>query len=223
MSAGGGIVLYGAAYSVYVRAVRLVLEEKGLAYRLEEIDIFAPETLSSGYLERHPFGRIPAFAHDGLALYESDAILRYLEERFPDPALLPRGIAARAKANQMLAVLNNYAYRTLVWEVYVQRIEIPSQGGSADAARIERALAAARTCLAALSALAEQAGEGPYLLGAAPQLPDLLAYPMLRLFRIAPEGAALLEQFPRLAAGHAALADRASAVATRFPLETPPS
>ncbi|RAV24557.1 glutathione S-transferase family protein, partial [Staphylococcus warneri] len=39
--AGGGIVLYGAAYSVYVRAVRLALEEKGLAYRLEEIDIFS--------------------------------------------------------------------------------------------------------------------------------------------------------------------------------------
>ena len=70
----GGIVLYGAAYSVYVRAVRLALEEKGLAYRLEEIDIFAPEKVPSGYAARHPFGKIPAFEHDGLALYESDAI-----------------------------------------------------------------------------------------------------------------------------------------------------
>lgn len=215
----GGIVLYGAAYSVYVRAVRLALEEKGLAYRLEEIDIFSPEKVPADYARRHPFGKIPAFEYDGLALYESDAILRYLEERFPEPPLLPAAVERRARANQLLAVLDNYAYRTLVWEVYVERCVVPREGGTADEEKIQAALVAARRCLDALTEIAEGAGAGPFLLGAAPHLPDLLAYPILRLFRIAPEGERLLADYPRLGAAQEAMAGRPSAAATRFPLE----
>ena len=214
--AGSGLVLFGAAYSVYVRAVRLALEEKGLAYRLEEVDIFSPDRVPADYAAKHPFGKIPVFEHDGLALYESDAILRYIEERFPEPPLLPTGAVPRARANQLMAVLNNYAYRTLVWEIYVPSRE----GGAAARAGIEGNLPAARRCLAALEDLA---GEGPFLLGAAPTLPDLLAYPMLRLFRMAPEGAKLLPDYPKLAAAHAAMAARPAAEASLFPAEAEPS
>lgn len=209
-----GLVLYGAAYSVYVRAVRLALEEKGLSYRLEEIDVFAPDGPPPGYEAKHPFGKIPAFAHGGLMLYESDAILRYIEERFPEPPLLPRDTEERARANQVLAVLNNYAYRTLVWKVYVASRE----GDDAERAAIAESLPRAERCLAALEALA---GDGPFLLAKSPMLPDLLAYPMLRLFRLAPEGAALLSACPRLSASHAAMAARPSAAATRFAVEEP--
>ena len=71
-------ILYGAAYSVYVRAARLALAEKGVAYELVEIDIYgaAPDW----YARLHPFRRIPAFAHDGFVLYEAAAILRYVDE-----------------------------------------------------------------------------------------------------------------------------------------------
>jgi glutathione S-transferase len=48
-------IVYGAAYSVYVRAVRLALEEKGAAYRLEEVDVFARGRPPASHLERHPF------------------------------------------------------------------------------------------------------------------------------------------------------------------------
>lgn len=215
----GGIVLYGAAYSVYVRAVRLALEEKGLAYRLEEIDIFAPEKVPSGYAARHPFGKIPAFEHDGLALYESDAILRYIDDRFREPPLLPADVRPRARANQLMSVLNNYAYRTLVWDIYVERCAVPAEGGRGNEARISAALPRAENCLAALAEIASEGGEGPFLLGTAPQLPDLLAFPMFRLFRMAPEGAEILGRFPRLAIAEEAMGTRPSALATRFPLE----
>ena len=59
--------LYGAPYSVYVRAVRLALAEKGVTYELVPVDIFAAE-VPGWYRALHPFGRIPAFAHDGLQL-----------------------------------------------------------------------------------------------------------------------------------------------------------
>jgi glutathione S-transferase len=207
-----GIVLFGAAYSVYVRAVRLALEEKGLAYRLEEIDIFDPESVPADYAARHPFGKIPALEHDGFRLYESGAILRYIDERFPEPPLMPLDIQTRARANQLMAVLDNYAYRTLVWEVYVPSRE----GDEVDKATVVTALPTAERCLGALEALA---GEGPFLLGGTPTLPDLLAYPMLTLFGLAPEGAPLLPGYPRLDAAHAAMAARPSAAATRFPVE----
>ena len=56
----GDVIVFGAAYSVYVRIVRLALEEKGVPYRLVEVDIFAKDGPPSDYLERQPFGRIPA-------------------------------------------------------------------------------------------------------------------------------------------------------------------
>jgi hypothetical protein len=67
-------IVFGAAYSVYVRAVRLTLSEKRVSYRLQEVDIFAPGGPPADYLARQPFGRIPAFEHDGFALYETAAI-----------------------------------------------------------------------------------------------------------------------------------------------------
>ncbi|CAM5211102.1 Glutathione S-transferase OS=Bosea thiooxidans OX=53254 GN=ARD30_25575 PE=4 SV=1 [Bosea thiooxidans] len=72
-----------APYSVYVRAVRLALEEKGVAYRLDPVDVFAKDGPPASLLERQPFGRIPAFEHDGFRLYEAGAIERYVDEAFP--------------------------------------------------------------------------------------------------------------------------------------------
>ena len=69
-------VLYGADYSVYTRIARLALAEKGVGYRFEPVDIFAPGGPPAAYRARHPFARIPAFAHGEVALYEAAAITR---------------------------------------------------------------------------------------------------------------------------------------------------
>lgn len=53
--------VFGAKYSVYVRIVRLSLAEKGVDYELVPVDIFADGGPPTDYLDRHPFGRIPAF------------------------------------------------------------------------------------------------------------------------------------------------------------------
>lgn len=85
----GKPVVYGADYSVYVRIVRLVLEEKGVGYELVPVDIFAADGIPGWYFEHQPFGRIPAFEHDGFRLYETGAIARYVDEAFGGPALQP--------------------------------------------------------------------------------------------------------------------------------------
>lgn len=88
--------LYGATYSVYVRAARLALAEKGVAYELVNVDIFgaAPEW----YLKLHPFKRIPASEHDRFVLYEAAAILRYADEVVEGPALQPAIIDSRVRS-----------------------------------------------------------------------------------------------------------------------------
>jgi len=82
------LVLHGYRYSVYVRIVRLVLAEKGVAYDRVEVNPFAPDRPAS-YLALHPFGRVPVMVHDGFSLYETGAITRYLDRAFPVPSLQP--------------------------------------------------------------------------------------------------------------------------------------
>lgn len=208
-------IVFGAAYSVYVRAVRLALAEKGVTYRLEEVDIFAAGGPPPGYLERHPFARIPAFEHDGFRLYEATAISLYVDEAFEGPPLMPENPQARARVHQLLGILDNYAYRTLVWDIFVERVRVPQSGGSPDEAKIAAALLRARTCLAALESLR---GEGPWLAGERLSLADLRAFPFFALFRQAPEGARLLADTPGLACWFEAMAARPSAVATASPI-----
>ena len=209
-------IVFGAAYSVFVRAVRLALAEKGVAYRLEEVDIFAPGGPPPGYLERHPFARIPAFEHDGFRLYETNAISLYVEEAFDGPPLMPGDVKARARVHQLLGILDNYAYRTLVWDVFVERVSVPQEGGTPNDAKIAAALIRARTCLAAVEGLM---GAGPWLAGTRLSLADLRAFPMFDLFRKAPEGARLLGGHAGLTRWFEAMAQRPTVMATRPPSE----
>lgn len=187
------LLLYGASYSVYTRIARLALEEKGVGYELKEVEIFGPSGVPAEHLERHPFGRIPALDHDGFRLYETAAITRYVDESFSGPALQPNLPTARARMNQIISVLDSYAYRPMIWGVFVQRISIPREGGKADEQVIECALPAATKCLEVLQA---QLGKRRYLVGDALTLADLHAAPMLMYFAATPEGKRMMADHP---------------------------
>lgn len=199
-----------------MRIVRLALEEKGLPYRLEEVDIFAEGGPSAAYLKRHPFGRIPAFEHDGFQLYEAAAIVRYVDEAFDGPALQPAGLAARTRMNQAIAVLDNYAYRTLVWDVYVEATSDPAEGEGPDKAKIAAALPRAALCL---KALADLKGGTAWLAGDEFSLADLFAAPMLACFMRTEEGRDLLDGVAGLRDWWRAMAARESMARTHFPDE----
>lgn len=190
------VTVYGASYSVYVRIVRIALHEKGVPYNLVPVDVFSDEGVPPEHLARQPFGRIPAFEHDGFALYETSAITRYVDEAFSGPPLQPRALRDRARMNQIVAMLDNYAYLPMVWDVYVQRMEA-SGNEAIDEARIAGGLEKARLFLGALSSLV---GTGNWLCGPEPSLADFHAAPMFGLFTEAPEGAALIREFPSIQA-----------------------
>ena len=83
-------VIHSVPGSPYGRAVCVAMEEKGARYRLVPV---VPGTLRAPeHLARHPFGKVPVLSHGGFRLYETQAILRYIDrsaERHPwraDPA-----------------------------------------------------------------------------------------------------------------------------------------
>ncbi len=188
-------VVYGAGYSAYVRIVLLTLMEKGVAHDVVEVDVFAEGGPPAEHLVRHPFGKIPAFEHDGVHLYEAAAIARYIDEAFPGPSLQPADPRVRARMAQAIGLLDSYAYRPWVWGLYVERVSKPKRGLAADEAAIAAALVKGETAAAALEAIL---GPHAFLAGDALSLADLHAAPMLGYLVKAPEGGALVASHPRL-------------------------
>jgi len=87
------ITLYDAARCPYCARVRIVFAEKGIAYEPVAIDL----SNRPGWLyEKNPAGRVPVLEEDTFVLPESSVIMEYLEERYPEPALLPADPAQRA-------------------------------------------------------------------------------------------------------------------------------
>ena len=89
------LTLYDAARCPYCARARIVLAEKGVEYEPFAIDLAdRPQWL----YEKNETGRVPVLEEDGWVLPESTVIMEYLEERYPDPALLPADPADRALA-----------------------------------------------------------------------------------------------------------------------------
>lgn len=196
-------ILYGADYSVYVRIARMALTEKGVDYELVPLDIFADEGIPAWYLEHHPFGRIPAFEHDGFRLFETGAIARYIDEAFEGPALQPGDPRSRARMSQITGMLDAYAYRAMVWDVAVERLE----KAAPDEELIASGLSQAETVLKVLTSLKAQ---GSWLLGDQLTLADLHAAPIVAYFVKVVEGRDMLARFAEIRDWYAHVAARPS-------------
>jgi glutathione S-transferase len=209
-------VLYGLSRSVYTRIVRLALEEKGVRYTLEEVEIFDSGGAPAEHLARQPFGRIPAFEHDGFTLYETDAITRYVDEAFTGTRLQPQTAQARARMNQVIGIVDSYAYRPMVWGVFAARVVAPRAGTAVNETIVAEALAKSHTCCVALAAIL---GGNRYFTGTELTLADLHALPILLYFSLTPEGAAAFATHPRLRAWLDNVAARPSVQRTKGKFE----
>jgi glutathione S-transferase len=111
------VELHGYRYSVYSWIARFALHEKGADYHWTEINPFADQ-VPADYLIKHPFKRVPTLVHDGFVLYETSAITRYVDEAFEGPDLQPPAPQDRARHNQIISVIDSYAYWPLVRQVF---------------------------------------------------------------------------------------------------------
>jgi len=84
--------------STYSRRVLIALREKGIEAELVPVDMAKGAHRAPDYLALNPYGRVPTLVEDGFVLYESTAILEYLEASYPSPPLVPADARGRALA-----------------------------------------------------------------------------------------------------------------------------
>jgi glutathione S-transferase len=191
------VTLFGAPYSVYTRSARLALIEKGVDYRLEMVDVHGPGGMPPEHLARQPFGKIPVLDHDGFTLYETGAILRYVDEVFPGPSLQPLDAWHRARMSQAISICDSYLYGHGVWGIFVERVAKPRRGVATDEPKLQASLPKAAACHAAF---ADLLGDRDYLCGDALSLADLHAAPMLACLAMTDEGRSMMAAHANLAA-----------------------
>src|SRR5690349_9913106 len=115
--------LFGNPFSSCTRKALIVLAEKRADATLVSVDLLQGEHKGPAHLARHPFGVIPVLDDDGFVLFESRAILRYLDARLPGPSLTPSGLRDRARMDQWLSVDQSYVappIRSLVMQTIVR-------------------------------------------------------------------------------------------------------
>ena len=100
------LTLYDAPRCPYCARARIVLAEKQVAYEAIEIDL----SDRPGWLyEKNPSGKVPVLEEDGWVLPESAVIAEYLNERYPEPALLPADPAERAIARLLIFRFDDFS------------------------------------------------------------------------------------------------------------------
>jgi glutathione S-transferase len=188
--------VYSIPGSPFGRAVLATLEEKGAPYRLSPV---APGSFKSPeHMARHPFGRVPVLEHDGFMLYETQAILRYLDRVLPDPTLTPADPKAAARMDQAMGVSDWYLFQGVGAVIGFRRVVgARLLGLTPDEAVIEAAMPRAHMVF---DELARQLGERPFITGNALSLADLMLAPQVEFFTQTPEWAVLGRPRPNLAA-----------------------
>lgn len=91
------IKLYDFKSSPNCQRVKVVLAEKNLPYEIVSIDLTKKEQKNPDYLKMNPYGKVPVLTDDSTELYESLIINEYLEEKYPNPPLMPKDPAKKAK------------------------------------------------------------------------------------------------------------------------------
>lgn len=162
-------VVHSIPGSPYGRAVLATLTEKNAGFQFVAV---APRSMKSEpHLCMHPFGRVPVLEHDGFRLYETQAILRYLDRVLPAPALTPADPRGAARMDQLLGICDWYLFQGVGNIIGFQRIVGPRiLGLMPDEAAIAAALPRAHIVMAELSHLL---GGNPYLTGAQMSLADI--------------------------------------------------
>jgi len=180
-------VVHGIPGSPFVRAVLLTLEEKGAPYRFARMAM--GEHKAPAHLARHPWGRIPVLDHGDFRLYETQAILRYLEAVLPEPRMRPAESRGAARVDQLMNIVDWYLFQQVLARIVFQRVLVPMRGGTPDEAVITAAMPDARLCIVTL---ADMLGTKTWFVGDTPTLADMMLGPTLAVLAATPEGAELM-------------------------------
>ena len=203
------ITIHGVFGSPFVRTLRIGLHEKKLPWAWAPFKL--GEHKQEPYLSLHPFGKIPAITDDGFVLHETNAILRHIDRKSPDPVLIPADPHRAARMDQILCIVDNYLWPTASRPIGFNRVIAPRIGAPVDEAAVAQALPDARIVLRAIDTLR---GGADFLAGDAISLADIAVLPHLDFLERTPEGAELLASHAGLVAWLARMAARPSVAAS---------
>jgi glutathione S-transferase len=185
-------VIHGHPASPFLRSVCLALEEKRTPYRIARLEV--GEMRGEANRKLHPFGRIPIVEHDDYRLYETQAILRYIDAVIPTPAMQPSNAKTIGRMNQIIGINDWYLFPMVARIIVFHRIVGPLLlGATPDEAAIAAALPDARLCLGELNRLL---GDQAFLAGDQLSLADLMLAPQIYYVAATPEGSVILEDTP---------------------------
>jgi len=187
--------IHGVPGSPYVRSALLGLEEKGADWRLHPFAM--NEMRGPRHRELHAFARIPILDHGDFRLYETQAILRYLDRIIPSPALTPTDAKAEARMNQLCGITDWYVLPDISSGVTFGRLVAPKFGMPVDEAKIQAAIPRATLCVTEIARLL---GDNTYLAGEQVTIADLMMAPHLSFLTETSEGEEMLAPHPKLIA-----------------------
>jgi len=128
--------IYGHPWSTNTRKVLLVLAEKAEEAELSLVMLPSGEHKLPAHVARHPFAKVPVLEDEGFILYEAAAINRYLERKFPTPALVPSDPRGAALTDQWISAVDCY-FAPHVGSVIVETLFRRYLGGEVDRAAVE--------------------------------------------------------------------------------------
>lgn len=153
------LTLHAHPFSTFSRRVRIAMIEKNIPHESVTVDMTAREHKSAAFLALNPYGRVPTLQDDDFVLYESAAILNYLEARFPEPALVPADLRGRATVDMHMRLCDLQLARQTSTIIFPKRFLKPERWDTA-------AMAQAKTDIEGhLAILERQLGDRTWMVG----------------------------------------------------------
>jgi glutathione S-transferase len=176
-------VIHSIIGSPFGRAVLVALEEKRVRYRLAQVALGTNR--QPQHLARHPFGRVPVLEHGDFTIFETQAILRYVDRVASQPALSPLDPEGAGRMDQLMNINDWYLFQGVGNVIVFQRIIAPRlMGLQPDEAAIAAAMPKAHIVF---DVLAQQLGNQQFLVRDSISLADVLIAPQVDFFRQIPE------------------------------------
>jgi glutathione S-transferase len=184
-------IVLGFPRSTFVQIVRLVLTHKNVSYSFRDLE---PEMGKPTHLALHPFNRVPILQHGDFTVYETSAIVTYVEETFDNVALRPKSPRERARMDQWISAVNSYYYPYMIYHVSHERRVFPELGIPSDEKVVEHALPKIDM---GLQVVEQELADGrDYLLGSQLTLADFYLLPSTYAFGMTPEGKRIYPKYP---------------------------
>jgi glutathione S-transferase len=181
------VVVHGVPGSPYVRTVLMTLEEKALPWRLQPVGLGGNRV--AAYRAIHPFQKIPTLDHGDFRLYETAAILNYVDRLAAKPALRPEDLRLAARMDQVISIVNAYLAPRVSGAVTFPLLVAPKLGLPFDADAARAAIPQARE---AVDEIGRILGNQDFIAGSTITLADLMLAPHLSFLPDFDEGTTIL-------------------------------